>query len=210
MITPIAPRRAFAPAAFPEVEPHAPSASASAQPFTGAATRCPIDLRLRVAVHGRHLHHRDHQAGKEVRSFVPASIVRPVSDMRIRAQKEVPAMPTESGLVQLQDDLADQRDRIVFLDAYVARVAADGLFTPDEFAEFRKLSTVVLVQQEEVGRTVGFLADAWGLIKTVLHVGAITPWAARQARERSEDRLRLLATPVNVIPFRRPEDFRVS
>jgi len=110
-------------------------------------------------------------------------------------------VPAESGLVRLQEEIEDQQDRIIALDAYVVAAASDGVFTAEEFAEYRARRNGVLVKQQEVCRDVGFMADALGLVKTLLHIGAITPWAARQARERSEDRLRLLETPPNIIPF---------
>lgn len=100
--------------------------------------------------------------------------------------------------------------RLLSIRAYVADAAADERFTQEELAGFHALSNGALVMHKEARRTAGFAADAIGLAKTLLHTAAITPWTARQARERSEDRLRLLETPVNVIPFRRPDDIRVS
>lgn len=113
-------------------------------------------------------------------------------------------MPAESGLVRLQEEFEDLQDRMTELDAYVLTASADGEFSPIELAEYRKRRNGAFIQGEEVGRSISCFADAVGLAKTVLHAGAVTPWAARQASERSEDRLRLLSTPIappNVIPF---------
>lgn len=119
-------------------------------------------------------------------------------------------MPAESGLIRLQEEVEELEGRLLYLNAYVAQAAADNVFSAEEYAGYQSLSNGAMVQQQEVRQRIGFFADAVGLAKTVLHAGAITPWTARQARERSEDRLRLLDTPVNVIPFRRPDDIRVS
>lgn len=87
------------------------------------------------------------------------------------------------------------------LDRSFDRAMNDGVFTAQEAAEYRTQRQCVYAQQQEIGRGLSFLSDALSLCKTILHTGAVTPWGARSAREKSADREQVLAAVDNILLF---------
>jgi len=114
---------------------------------------------------------------------------------------EVPAMPAPSGLVRLQDQFDGFSEEIAHLDSLVLGAMADQVITVEEVIAYRIQRESVYAHEQEIGRGLSFLSDALSLCKTILHTGAVTPWGARLAREKSTDREQLLASVDNVLLF---------
>ncbi len=110
-------------------------------------------------------------------------------------------MPAPSGLVRLQDQFDGFAEEVARLDHLVQGAMADQVITTEEVIAYRIQRESVYAHQQEIGRGLSFLSDALSLCKTILHTGAVTPWGARSAREKSADREQVLATVDNILLF---------